>query len=101
MDGRRNGPAEAVCLPLEEGLDIREVLPLEGGHVFLCRRACVSGDRKDAHPQRLLPARGERAVEPGGDGDDEQNEQQNQDANLFPHGTAVTAEAAWPTTGPV
>ena len=48
-------------------------------------RAAIAVERKDAHPQRVLPALGLHPIEPRAPRDDDEHEQQHGDAQRFPH----------------
>ncbi len=76
---------EALRLLSEESLDVGEVCALEPGEIAPGHRAVIAVDGEEADPQGLAPARGDRAVAPRTHRHDQQDQQQDQYADLFPH----------------
>src|SRR5437763_914948 len=103
----------AVGLMREERLDAGEVLHRESVDVTLRARRAVAIERVEAYPERFLPALRRDAVEPGVDRDAGEHQQQEEDADVLPHGavsswrqcprgkgTGLKAAGAWPTRVP-
>ena len=81
-----DGDAVAMRFLIDETLDVGNVRRVERGDVVAGGFAVVGVDREHADPQRLVPVGGAEMVVPVRIRRDRQDQQQDRDAQLAPHG---------------
>ena len=98
LDVHRGVEREPVAVPLagEEGLEVREVRGREARDVVLRGRRAVGVQREEAHPQGLVPALRGAPVEQLLSRDGREHEQEQGDAQVFPHVRRRRARGARP-----